>query len=455
MRVKQIDFSNGKILENIFLAATPMLVAQVLSLMYNIIDRIYIGKIAGEGTLALSGIGLCFPIISLITAFTNLYGLGGAPLCSIERGKGNLKEAENIMKTSFYLLIITGIIITILGIIFCTPLLYLFGASDVTLKYAKPYMIIYLLGTIFSMVALGMNPFINAQGFANIGMLTIFIGALANIILDPIFIFIFDLGIKGAAIATVISQFFSVIFVIKFLIGKKTELKLNLKERFYFKKARVLNIIGLGSASFVMQCTNSLVQIASNNMLSTFGGDLYISVMTIINSIRQIVDTPVLAITDGTSPILSYNYGAKKYKNVKKAIFIMASLSLLYTLIMWRIILLFPKFLIGIFNKDEILLEASVSSLHIYFFAFIFQALMYSGQAVFKALNKKKQAICFSLLRKVVIVIPLTYFLPYINNFGVKGVFMAEPVSNFLGGSICFIGMLLMVLPELKKEKVK
>jgi Na+-driven multidrug efflux pump len=210
MRVKQIDFSNGKILENIFLAATPMLVAQVLSLMYNIIDRIYIGKIAGEGTLALSGIGLCFPIISLITAFTNLYGLGGAPLCSIERGKGNLKEAENIMKTSFYLLIITGIIITILGIIFCTPLLYLFGASDVTLKYAKPYMIIYLLGTIFSMVALGMNPFINAQGFANIGMLTIFIGALANIVLDPIFIFIFDLGIKGAAIATVISQFFSV-----------------------------------------------------------------------------------------------------------------------------------------------------------------------------------------------------------------------------------------------------
>lgn len=455
MKVKQIDFSNGKILENIFLAATPMIVAQILSLMYNVIDRIYIGKIAGEGTLALSGIGLCFPIISLITAFTNLYGLGGAPLCSIERGKKNLKEAENIMKTSFYLLIITGIIITLLGIIFCTPLLYLFGASEITLKYAKPYMIIYLLGTVFSMVALGMNPFINAQGFANIGMMTIFIGALANIILDPIFIFIFDLGIKGAAIATVISQCLSSIFVIKFLIGEKSELKLNLRERFHLKKERVLNIVGLGSASFVMQCTNSLVQIASNNMLNTFGGDLYISVMTIVNSIRQIVDTPVLAITDGTSPILSYNYGAKKYGNVKKAIFIMVSLSLIYTLVMWIVILIFPEFLIGIFNKDEALLRASVPALHLYFFAFIFQALMYSGQAVFKALNKKKQAICFSLLRKVVIVVPLTYILPYINNLGVDGVFMAEPVSNFLGGSICFIGMLLMVLPELKERKIK
>lgn len=455
MKVKQIDFSNGKILENIFLAATPMIVAQILSLMYNVIDRIYIGKIAGEGTLALSGIGLCFPIISLITAFTNLYGLGGAPLCSIERGKKNLKEAENIMKTSFYLLIITGIIITLLGIIFCTPLLYLFGASEITLKYAKPYMIIYLLGTVFSMVALGMNPFINAQGFANIGMMTIFIGALANIILDPIFIFIFDLGIKGAAIATVISQCLSSIFVIKFLIGEKSELKLNLRERFHLKKERVLNIVGLGSASFVMQCTNSLVQIASNNMLNPFGGDLYISVMTIVNSIRQIVDTPVLAITDGTSPILSYNYGAKKYGNVKKAIFIMVSLSLIYTLVMWIVILIFPEFLIGIFNKDEALLRASVPALHLYFFAFIFQALMYSGQAVFKALNKKKQAICFSLLRKVVIVVPLTYILPYINNLGVDGVFLAEPVSNFLGGSICFIGMLLMVLPELKERKIK
>lgn len=453
MKVKQIDFSNGKILENIFLAATPMLVAQILNLMYNIIDRIYIGKIAGEGTLALSGIGLCFPIISFITAFTNLYGVGGSPLCSIERGKGNLTEAENIMNTSFYLLILTGISITILGIIFCKPLLYLFGASDITLKYAQPYMQIYLLGTIFSMVALGLNPFINAQGFASMGMFTIFIGAITNIILDPIFIFKFNLGIKGAAYATIISQLLSAIFVIKFLTGDKTELKLKIKERIKLKRERVLNIVSLGSVSFIMQCTNSLVQIASNNMLSAFGGDIYISIMTIINSIRQIFDTPVHAITDGTSPILSYNYGAKKYDNVKKAIFIMTTLALIYTAFVWGIISIFPEFLIRIFNEDEALLSASVSALHIYFFAFIFQALMYSGQAVFKSLNKKKQAIFFSLLRKIVIVVPLTFILPYINGWGVKGVFAAEPVSNFLGGSICFIGMLLTILPELKRKK--
>lgn len=453
MKIKQIDFSNGKIIENIFLAATPMLVAQILNLMYNIIDRIYIGKIASEGALALSGIGLCFPIISFITAFTNLYGVGGAPLCSIERGKGNLKEAENIMNTSFYLLIITGITITILGVIFCKPLLYLFGASETTLKYAQPYMKLYLIGTIFSMVSLGMNPFINAQGFASVGMFTIFIGALTNIILDPIFIFVLDMGIKGAAYATVISQFFSAIFVLKFLTGEKTELHLKLKNRVSLEKERVWNIISLGSVSFVMQCTNSLVQIASNNMLSSFGGDVYISVMTILNSIRQIFDTPVLAITEGASPILSYNYGAKKYDNVKKSIYVMVVIALTYTAIVWGIVLLFPEFLIKIFNEDKNLLSISVSSLHIYFFAFIFQALMYSGQSVFKALNKKKQAIFFSLLRKVIIVVPLTFILPYINNWGVKGVFAAEPVSNFVGGSICFIGMLLIVFPELKRKK--
>lgn len=449
MQAKQVDFSKGSVTQNIIRVAAPMLVAQILNLMYNIVDRIYIGRIPGEGLLALGGVGLCFPFISLITAFTNLYGAGGAPLCSIERGRGNQEEAGEIMNTSFYLLVITGVILTVLGSIFCRPILILFGASGASLPYAMPYMRIYLMGTVFAMVALGMNPFINSQGFANVGMTTIFLGAVTNIVLDPIFIFVFHLGVRGAALATICSQILSAVFVVRFLTGKRAELRISLKRRPSFGKRRVLDIVGLGSASFVMQCTNSLVQIACNRMLGAFGGDVYISTMTIINSVRQILDTPVLAIADGASPILSYNYGAKRYDNVKKAIRFITLSALVYTGATWVLILLFPEMFIGIFNNDDSLLTVAVPALHIYFFAFIFQALQYSGQTVFKSLNKKKQAIFFSLLRKVVIVVPLTFFLPYVGNLGANGVFVAEPVSNFLGGSACFLAMILTVLPEL------
>ena len=449
MRAKQVDFSKGSVTQNIIRVAAPMLVAQILNLMYNIVDRIYIGRIPGEGLLALGGVGLCFPFISLITAFTNLYGAGGAPLCSIERGRGNQEEAGEIMNTSFYLLVITGVILTILGSIFCRPILILFGASGASLPYAMPYMRIYLMGTVFAMVALGMNPFINSQGFANVGMTTIFLGAVTNIVLDPIFIFVFHLGVRGAALATICSQILSAVFVVRFLTGKRAELRISLKRKPSFGKRRVLDIVGLGSASFVMQCTNSLVQIACNRMLGAFGGDVYISTMTIINSVRQILDTPVLAIADGASPILSYNYGAKRYDNVKKAIRFITLSALVYTGATWVLILLFPEMFIGIFNNDDSLLTVAVPALHIYFFAFIFQALQYSGQTVFKSLNKKKQAIFFSLLRKVVIVVPLTFLLPYVGNLGANGVFVAEPVSNFLGGSACFLAMILTVMPEL------
>ena len=223
MHAKQVDFSKGSVTQNIIRVAAPMLVAQILNLMYNIVDRIYIGRIPGEGLLALGGVGLCFPFISLITAFTNLYGAGGAPLCSIERGRGNREEAGRIMNTSFYLLVITGVVLTVLGSIFCRPVLILFGASDASLPYAMPYMRIYLLGTVFSMVALGMNPFINSQGFASVGMTTIFLGAVTNIVLDPVFIFVFHLGVQGAALATICSQILSAVFVVRFLTGKSRE----------------------------------------------------------------------------------------------------------------------------------------------------------------------------------------------------------------------------------------
>ncbi len=453
MKAKQVDFSKGSVTGNIIQVAAPMLVAQILNLMYNIVDRIYIGRIPGEGLLALGGVGLCFPFITLITAFTNLYGAGGAPLCSIERGRGHQEEAQQIMNTSFWLLVITGVLLTVLGSTFCRPVLTLFGASDTSLPYAMSYMRIYLLGTIFSMVALGMNPFINSQGFANVGMTTIFLGAVTNIVLDPLFIFVFRLGVQGAAWATVCSQILSAVFVMRFLTGSRAELRLLLRKRPALQRKHVWDIIGLGSASFVMQCTNSLVQIACNRMLGAFGGDIYISTMTIINSVRQILDTPVLAIADGASPILSYNYGAGRYDNVKKSIRFVTLSALAYTTVVWVLVLLLPELFIGIFNNDDSLLTVAVPALHIYFFAFIFQALQYSGQTVFKSLNKKKQAIFFSLLRKVVIVVPLTFLLPYVGKLGANGVFIAEPISNFLGGSACFLAMLLMVFPELSGKK--
>ena len=448
MKARQIDFSNGKILENIIMCATPMLVAQLLNLMYNIVDRIYIGKIEDIGVVALGGVGLCFPIISLITAFTNLFGAGGAPLCSIERGKRNLQKAGRIMNISFYMLIFTALILTVVGLLLSEPLLYLFGASNITIQYALPYMRIYFVGTIFSMVSLGMNPFINAQGFASTGMMTIFIGAASNIILDPIFIFGLDLGVEGAAIATVISQIISAVFVMRFLTGSKPELKLHRFKNVEFLFDEVKDVLSLGSSSFVMQCTNSLVQIACNSMLSQFGSDLYISCMTVINSVRQILDVPVLAIGDGSSPILGYNYGAKNYKGVKKAIRIIAFAGVVYTLVAWLFIILFPNFFIHIFNDDPNLLQIAIPAMHVYFFAFVFQAFQYCGQTVFKSLNKKRQAIFFSLLRKVVIVVPLTFMLPYLG-FGTMGVFMAEPISNFVGGTICFITMLITVYRKL------
>ncbi len=450
--MKQIDFENGTVTNNILSAALPMLVAQILNLLYNIVDRIYIARIQNVGTTALGAVGLCFPIIMIITAFSNLFGSGGAPIFSINRGKGDSKTADTIMNTAFTMLCGSAVILMLIGMLFARPLLTLFGASADALNYAYPYLMIYLLGTLPSMIATGMNPFINAQGYATVGMLSVAIGAVANIILDPIFIFVLHIGIRGAAIATVISQILSALFVFYFLHGK-AELKarlLHLNELSgCMEHAR--NIISLGSAGFIMQLTNSLVSICCNSVLSVTGGDIYISVMTIISSVRQMVETPIHAMNEGSSPILSYNYGARRPDRVRKAGGVLVFMVLIYTGIMWSIILIAPGFLIGIFSSDKTLLKDAIPALKLYFAAFIFMDLQYIGQTVFKSLNKKKQAIFFSLLRKVFIVVPLTYFLPYGLHMGTDGVFMAEPVSNVIGGSLCFITMLITILPELKR----
>lgn len=449
--MKRIDFDNGKITTNIFQAALPMLVAQILSLLYNIVDRIYIARIPEIGTTALGAVGLCFPIIVIITAFSNLFGSGGAPLFSIERGRGDKKRAGMIMNTSFFMLTVCAIVLMCIGFIFARPILVLFGSSENALIYAYPYIMIYLIGTFPSMIITGMNPFINAQGYAITGMCSVVIGAIANIVLDPLFIFAFHLGIRGAAIATVLSQCLSAGFVLYFL-SKKAEYKIRMlhKEEIRVFGSDTKNIISLGTAGFIMQLTNSLVNICCNNVLAATGGDVYISVMTIISSVRQMVETPIWSISEGSSPVISYNYGAKRPKKVIKAWITMSILILIYILIAWSVILFAPKFLIEIFSSDKSLMIDTVPAMKLYFAAFIFMLFQYTGQTMFKSLNKKKQAIFFSILRKVVIVVPLTYVFPYIFHMGSNGVFMAEPVSNVIGGSLCFIVMLLTVLPELK-----
>ena len=450
--MKRIDFENGTVTRNIFSAAIPMLVAQILSLLYNIVDRIYIARIPNIGTAALGAVGLCFPLIVVITAFSNLFGSGGAPLFSIYRGKGEPQRAANVMNTSFTMVCVCAVVLMAVGFIFARPLLVLFGASTDALVYAYPYLMIYLIGTLPSMIATGMNPFINAQGYSTIGMTSVAVGAVANLLLDPLFIFVLGFGVQGAAIATVISQALSAVFVFVFLT-RKSELKVRFLKKKEFSECigYAKNIVSLGTAGFIMQLTNSLVSICCNNILSDVGGDIYISVMTIVSSVRQLVETPIYAMNEGTSPILSYNYGACRPARVRKAMAVMSTMILGYTAVMWSIIILFPNVLIGIFSSDAALMQDAVPALKQYFAAFICMDFQYIGQTVFKSLNKKKQAIFFSLLRKVFIVVPLTYMMPYMFHMGTAGVFLAEPVSNVIGGTLCLVVMLCTVLPELKR----
>lgn len=428
-----------------------MILAQLINVLYNVVDRIYIGMIPNEATLSMTGLGLTLPMITFIIAFANLFGMGGAPLFSIARGRRDDQEATLIMGNTFLLLFISGVALTLLGLIFKKPVLYLLGASDATFPYANDYITVYLLGSVFVMIGLGMNSFINAQGFGNIGMMTVLLGAITNIILDPIFIFVFHLGVKGAAIATVISQFLSAAWILLFLTGKKTILKLHPR---YFKlsKKRVSRITLLGLSGFVMSITNSGVQIMCNASLQFYGGDLYVGVMTVLNSIREIVVLPVNGFTNAAQPVIGYNYGAKTYPRVRQAIKFMSIVCIVYTLIAWGMIYLFPSFFVHIFNHDPDLITAALPALRIYFFGFFMMSLQFSGQSVFVALGKSKHAVFFSLLRKAFIVIPLTLLLPKMFGLGTKGVFLAEPISNFIGGTACFVTMLLLVWSELKSD---
>lgn len=448
MRTQQTDFSHGSVYRNILEVAVPMTVAQCLNLLYNIVDRIYIGRIPGSGSLALSGVGLCFPIITMITAFTYLFGNGGAPLCAIQRGKGDRKEAEAIMGNTFVLLVACGLVLMLIGLCFYEPILYLFGASENTLPYAEEYITIYLLGTVFVMISVGMNPFISGQGFGRTSMMTVLIGALLNIILDPVFIFLLDLGVRGAAIATILSQGVSALWVLAFLRGKRAELHLK-REAFRLKAKRVREIVSLGVSGFVMAFTNSLVQIVCNATLQQYGGDLYVGIMTILNSVREIFTMPLQGLTNGASPVMSYNYGERAYKRVRQAIIFVSVGAVIYTMTAWGLVRFFPDAFIRIFDGSGTMLEKGREAMHIYFFGFCFMALQFAGQSVFVALGKAGRATFFSLFRKVIIVVPLTILLPRLFGLGVYGVFWAEPISNLLGGLASYLTMLATVLPEL------
>ena len=423
----QSDFSQGKVWKNVINQAIPLMVAQLIQILYNVVDRIYIGHLPVIGSNALTGIGLVFPITTLVAAFTNLFSTGGVPLFSMARGAKEEKKAELILGQVVSLLFITSLALMALCYIFKRPVLFLFGASEETYVYADQYLKIYLLGTIFSVFSTGLNGFINAQGYPKKGMMTVMLGAIINLILDPVFIYGLHMGVYGAAIATVISQGVSFMWVLSFFMGKKTFYHIK-KENLILKAGMVGKITSLGISGFVMQGTNCLVQVVCNKMLFMYGGDMYVGIMTVINSVREILSVPGSTLGSGAQPVLGYNYGAKQYERVR----------------------IFPKEILSVFTTDKAMIGLGEHALKLYFFGFFFMSFQFVGQSTFTALGCAKRAVFFSIFRKVIIVVPLTIILPMLG-LGVEGVFIAEPVSNAIGGLASFTTMyftLYKKLPE-------
>jgi len=378
----KIDFSQGPVWKCIVAQAVPLTVAQLVQLLYNVVDRIYLGHMGDGDSLALTGVGLTFPVITLIMAFTALFGNGGVPLFAMARGRGDDEEAGRILGNSFALLLVSSVFLIAAGYIFHKPILFAFGASEDSFVYASEYLKIYLIGTVCSMIATGMNGYINAQGFPRIGMCSIVIGAVANIILDPVFIFALDMGVAGAALATIISQALSAIWILLFLFGKKTLVPLR-RENIRISGGITKDIVKLGTASFIMQGTNCAVQVACNSTLQSYGGDTYVGIMTVTNSIREIVMLPVFGIVNGAQPVISFNYGAKAYGRTKSAIRFNTWVGAAYTMVAWTLILLFPRFWFNIFSDEVSMIEPGIEMLKIYFFGFVFMALQFAGQSVF------------------------------------------------------------------------
>ncbi len=419
--------------------ATPAILAQIINLLYTIVDRIYIGRMADVGALALTGVGVCLPLIMTNAAFAALGGMGGAPRASMQLGKGDVEGAEKTLGNSASLLIIFSLIITFVYITFGEQILFLIGASENTIGYANEYLSIYSIGSIFVQITLGLNFFITAQGFAKTSMLTVLIGAVLNIILDPIFIFVFDMGVSGAALATIISQAVSMVWILIFLTGKKSTLQLKLK-RLKLKPKIFLPILALGLSPFIMYSTESLLNITFNTSLAKYGGDLAVGAMTILASVMQIAFLPLTGLVQGAQPIVSYNYGANNASRVKKAFKYLLISSMIYSCSYWLLTQLFPEAFVLMFNSDPALVEFTSGALRVYTFGlFIFGAQL-ACQNTFLALGNAKSSLFLALLRKIILLIPLIYILPHFFEDKTFAVFLAEPVAD-ITAAICTIAL--------------
>lgn len=447
MTTRQNDFSKGSIPRTITRLAIPMILAMLVNGLYSIVDRIYIGHLEGVGQTALTGIGLCYPITMAIAAFSYLVGNGGGPLTSILLGAKDQKGAQKVLGNSITLLTILGIVVPVLCFFIKKPVLYLFGASDQTFPYADAYITIYLLGSLPVMLTLGLNPFLNAQGFTRTGMLTVLIGAVCNIVLDPVFIFVFGMGVSGAAIATVISQLVSAIWVVAFLLGKRNTIRLHRKD-LRLQKDVTEKIVGLGVSAFIMNITEAAISAVFNASLSRFGGDIYVTVMTVATSVSQLVFMPLSGFSQGAQPVTGYNYGAREYGRVKQCFWFLVKACSVYSIIMWLILMLLPAPLIKIFNNDSQLIAAAVPMFRIFFCMNFIMCLQLSAQNTFVAMGKAKKATFFALFRKVILLIPLILILPRLG-FGIPGVFAAEPLADTISALTCFTTFLLTAYKEL------
>lgn len=415
----------------------PTLVAQVINLLYNIIDRIYIGHIPEVGATALTGVGLALPMIVIISAFSAFVGAGGAPLSAIALGKGDKKEAERILGNGFSLLLIFSVCLMILFFIVKEPVLYLIGASDATFPYADQYMTVYIFGTVFVQISLGMNPYITAQGCSKTAMLSVLIGAVLNIALDPLFIFAFGMGIRGAALATVVSQFVSAVWVFRFLVKKERAIGIR-RENLKISGRIVGKIMSLGVAPFIMQATESFISIVMNSGLQKYGGDMYVGALTIMQSVMQFISIPVSGFTQGVQPILSYNFGAGKKERVKKTYFMMLAIIMGYTVLLTGSIMIFPELFVKMFTNSSELAELASGVLPVFVCGLLVFGVQMSGQTTFLALGQAKVSLFIALLRKVILLIPLAVILPKVTGSAMS-IYYAEPISDIISAVTCGI----------------
>ena len=422
----------GKLLLKLSL---PTVAAQVINMLYNIVDRIYIGHIPDIGATALTGVGVCMPLIMIVTAFAAFAGYGGAPKASIYMGKGDHESAEKTLGNCFILQIIISVVLTAVLLIWNRDLLLAFGASSNTIDYGTSYMNVYAIGTIFVQMTLGMNAFITAQGFAVVGMLSVLIGAVANIILDPIFIFAFDMGVQGAALATIISQALSCAWVLLFLFGKKTMLKIR-KRHFRLKAGIVMPSLALGLSVFIMQASESVISVCFNRSLQNYGGDLAVGAMTILTSVMQFAMLPLQGLGQGAQPIISYNYGARNAERVKAAFKLLLKASLCYACLLWVLVMLFPQVFAAMFTSDAELLEFTRTALRIYMACMLLFGIQMACQMTFTSLGNAKASILVAVMRKFILLIPLIYILPlFFRSNQTMAVYLAEPVADFLAVS--------------------